>query len=267
MSGYTKLFSSILASTIWREDKDTRIVWITLLAMADRNGMAEGSIPGLADFARLSVDETRKALIKLESPDPDSRTQVDEGRRIRTVDGGWLLVNHAKYRQKLNEDERREYKRVKQAQYRAEDAAEDTSAVDTSGQVLTGVDNSGQPLTSLTNVTQAEAEASPEEKRNTCAEAGSFDAGVVWEMWRAEVEEALSDLLPLTPRAKDYDQCRQIVEKQRPAEWVRLSMRCFLVSKHRDISAKPRTLGYLLHWWSWVEHELVKAGYRPEKVS
>jgi hypothetical protein len=161
MSGYTKLFSSILASTVWREDKDTRIVWITLLAMADRNGMAEGSIPGLADFARLSVDETRKALIKLESPDPDSRTQVDEGRRIRTVDGGWLLVNHAKYRAKMNEDDRREYKRVKQAQYRAED---DAGPVDTSGQVLTGVDNGGQPLTVLPNVTQAEAEATPSPK-------------------------------------------------------------------------------------------------------
>lgn len=164
MSGYTKLFSSILASTVWREDKDTRIVWITLLAMADKNGMAEGSVPGLADFARLSVDETRKALIKLESPDPDSRTQVDEGRRIRTVDGGWLLVNHAKYRQKLNEDERREYKRVKQAQYRAEDDADDAAPVDTCGQVLTGVDNGGQTLTMLPNVTQAEAEATPSPK-------------------------------------------------------------------------------------------------------
>ena len=48
MAGYTKLFNSILQSTIWREDDKTRIVWITLLAMADKNGIAETSLPSLA---------------------------------------------------------------------------------------------------------------------------------------------------------------------------------------------------------------------------
>ena len=48
MSGYTKLFNSILASTVWSEPNETRIVWITLLAMADKNGIIEGSVPGLA---------------------------------------------------------------------------------------------------------------------------------------------------------------------------------------------------------------------------
>ena len=119
MSGYTKLFSSILASTIWREDMETRIVWITLLAMAGKDGIAEASVPGLADFARVSVSATRAAIAKLSAPDADSRSQEHEGRRIAPVDGGWLLLNHAKYRAKLGEAERREYKRMKQAHYRA----------------------------------------------------------------------------------------------------------------------------------------------------
>jgi len=118
MSGYTKLFSSILASTVWREDMETRIVWITLLAMAGKNGVAEGSVPGLADFARVSVEGTRRALVKLSSPDPDSRTHENDGRRIEAVDGGWLLLNHAKYRAKLSEEERREYQRLWQAKHR-----------------------------------------------------------------------------------------------------------------------------------------------------
>ncbi len=118
MAGYTKLFSSILASTVWREDDKTRIVWITMLAMADKNGVAEGSVPGLADFARVSVDDCRAALAKLAAPDPDSRTPEFDGRRIMSVDGGWKLLNHAKYRAKLNADERREYLRNKQAEHR-----------------------------------------------------------------------------------------------------------------------------------------------------
>ena len=118
MSGYTKLFSSILASTIWREPNHVRIVWITLLAMADRDGVAEGSVPGLADFARVSIDDCRDALRRLADPDRDSRSEEYEGRRIEPVDGGWLLLNHAKYRAKISKDERREYLRVKKAESR-----------------------------------------------------------------------------------------------------------------------------------------------------
>lgn len=119
MAGYTKLFNSILASTIWREDDKTRIVWITILAMSDKNGVAEGSVPGLADFARVTVEDCRCSLKKLAAPDPDSRSKDFEGRRIREVDGGWQILNHAKYRAKMGADERREYNRLKQAEYRA----------------------------------------------------------------------------------------------------------------------------------------------------
>jgi hypothetical protein len=119
MSGYTKLFQSILASTIWRADDKTRIVWITLLAMADKYGVAEGSIPGLADMARVSIEDCERALKILESPDPYSRSKEHEGRRIRSVDEGWQLLNHTKYRERMSADDRREYLRVKQAEYRA----------------------------------------------------------------------------------------------------------------------------------------------------
>ena len=45
MHSYTKLFSSIITSTIWMEDDKTRILWITLLAMADQHGEVYSSIP------------------------------------------------------------------------------------------------------------------------------------------------------------------------------------------------------------------------------
>lgn len=109
MSGYTKLFGSIVASTIWRESKETKIVWITMLAMANRDGVVEASIPGLADMARVSLDDALNAIETLSSPDKYSRTKDHEGRRIREVQGGWLLLNHATYRAKMNADDRREY--------------------------------------------------------------------------------------------------------------------------------------------------------------
>jgi len=118
MAGYTKLFNSILASTIWRASDKTRIVWITLLAMADKDGIAEGSIPGLADLARVSVEDCEAALAELMQPDKYSRTTEFEGRRIETIDGGWQLLNHAKYRTKMSEDDIRERNRQRQARWR-----------------------------------------------------------------------------------------------------------------------------------------------------
>lgn len=117
--GFTKLFSTIVTSTIWREDDKTRIIWITMLALADADGKVDASIPGLADAAHVSLGRCEKALTKLLSSDKYSRTQEFEGRRIKEVDGGWLLLNYRKYREKLSQEERREYLRVKQAEHRA----------------------------------------------------------------------------------------------------------------------------------------------------
>lgn len=118
MSGYTKLFGSIITSTIWREKNETRILWITMLAMKNKDGLVVSSIPGLADMARLSIEDTLIALEKLKSPDVYSNTKEHEGRRIQDADGGWFVLNHEKWRQKMNADERREYLRLKQREHR-----------------------------------------------------------------------------------------------------------------------------------------------------
>jgi hypothetical protein len=118
MITYTKLFQSILDSTIWQESKETRLVWITMLAMVDRDGIVRASVPGLADRAKVGIEECKAALIKFKQPDEYSRSKEYDGRRIVDADGGWLLLNHAKYRAQLSAEERRDYQRVKQAQYR-----------------------------------------------------------------------------------------------------------------------------------------------------
>ena len=98
MHSYTKLFSSIITSTIWMEDDKTRILWITLLAMADQHGEVYSSVPGLARVSGMTVDQAVQSLDKLLAPDPYSRTPDYEGRRIAPIDGGWEILNHGKYR-------------------------------------------------------------------------------------------------------------------------------------------------------------------------
>ena len=183
MAGYTKLFNSILASTIWREPHHVRIVWITLLAMADKHGVAEGSIPGLCDFARVTREDCEDALSRLMSPDPDSRSQEWEGRRIEAVDGGWAILNHSKYRAKLSADERRDYNRVKQAEWRHKRAVSTVNNV-----------NDISRLSALSAHTEAEAEeepqADPEEKAKEYAP-------------RASVIAIPQSPVPLTPEGED----------------------------------------------------------------
>lgn len=108
---YTKLFSSITESTIWGAPDHVRLTWITMLAMADRRGRVWASIPGLANRARVTVEQAQESIISFLGPDKFSRTTSNEGRRIEAIDGGWRLLNHEKYRAIRDEEAVKESKR------------------------------------------------------------------------------------------------------------------------------------------------------------
>lgn len=96
---YVKLFGSILNSSVWQETHATRLVWITLLLLADEDGFVKSSVGGLAHQARVNRDEAEAALATFQSPDPDSQTSDHDGRRIERVEGGWMVLNYGKYRE------------------------------------------------------------------------------------------------------------------------------------------------------------------------
>ncbi len=103
MEGWAKLYSRILQSSVWRESSDVRVVWITLLALKDRDGCVYGSAEWLADQARVEDEVCRKALRKFLSPDKRSRNSANDGRRIEEVEGGWRVLNHELYRDGMEE--------------------------------------------------------------------------------------------------------------------------------------------------------------------
>lgn len=107
--GFAKLFSSIVTSSIWGEPDFVRIVWISLLALSDRNGEVAASVPGLARIANVPRDHCEEALRVLSSPDPDDRSGVAKGRRIESISGGWRIVNYVAYRERGRNEERRDY--------------------------------------------------------------------------------------------------------------------------------------------------------------
>lgn len=116
---FTKLFSSITESTIWAEPDHVRIVWITMLAMCDRQGRVFSTIPGLAGRSRVSVEHCEEALSKFMSEDRYSRSKEFGGRRIEEIDGGWLLLNYERYRELRDSEADKERKRKWAAKHRA----------------------------------------------------------------------------------------------------------------------------------------------------
>lgn len=115
---YTKLFEDIIASSVWDEDDKTRLVWVTLLALKNRDHFVRGTNRFLALAARVSQEDCDRALAKLSSPDSSSRTPDNEGRRIRQEAGGWTILNGEKYQQAFSYEDRKAYNREKQAEHR-----------------------------------------------------------------------------------------------------------------------------------------------------
>jgi hypothetical protein len=118
MTGYTKLFGLIIASSIWDEDDKTRLVWITMLALKDRGHIVNATEKALSLFARVSEEECHRSIEKFLSPDPLSRTPDHEGRRIEVVPGGWRILNGEVYAKMLTKEERRQYNAAKQSEHR-----------------------------------------------------------------------------------------------------------------------------------------------------
>ncbi len=140
---YTKLANSILTSTVWMESDQTRIVWLTLLAMCDKNGEVQASIPGLANVARVGVEDCEKAMKLFLSPDPYSRTKTDQGRRIEEIDGGWMVLNHEKYRDLASDSDTKKKAAERQRRYR-ERQKRNGENVTSNAQTVTGRDKSHQ---------------------------------------------------------------------------------------------------------------------------
>ena len=109
MRSFAMLDSEIIRSSIWAENDCTRLVWITMLAMKDQDGFVRGCVGTIAAAARQKDLDTADSLKLLESPDPDSASTEQEGRRILKIPGGWMIVNHAKYKDRDREEKRREY--------------------------------------------------------------------------------------------------------------------------------------------------------------
>lgn len=213
MTGYAKLFSSIVTSSIWGEDDQTRLVWITMLAIADKHGEVHASVPGLARVAVVPVEACERAIEKLMAPDKHSRTRDDDGRRIEAIDGGWVLLNYQKYRRMASvEDERdKTAERVRRHRERQKRNVTQCNAPVTQGNDL---------LTLETDNAEAEAKAESKvppvgkRKRASPVAVESTLGNIQWEfceLWADAFAEAMGNPYPFTAgRKRELKEARQL---------------------------------------------------------
>lgn len=156
---YAKLFSRIAQSSLMEEKVTTRYVFMMMLALSDRNGDVIGTDVAIARMMNVSVDEFKSATEPLLSPDPDSNSQAEEGRRLVPSDNGrgYKIVNYLCYRDMKSEEEKREYMRNYMRERRSK------------GDVKS-VKSGKNEKTDVKNVTHTEAEAdsnTDSNKKNT----------------------------------------------------------------------------------------------------
>lgn len=221
--GFTKLKPSIIHSTIWREENHVRILWITMLAMSNGKGEVMGSIPGLADAARISIGECKEGLEHLMSPDPYSRTKEHEGRRISDMDGGWKILNYEKHREPKSTD------RVK--------AWRDKRRNETVATVSNGFQHGETDETA--SEADTEAKNKIKEKQKTARELAFVQfyeaypnkksrqkASDTWDkLWKKKklppIEKVIDAVAHQTAMRAKYEQCGQWIEPwKHPSSWL-----------------------------------------------
>ena len=127
MSGFVKVFSSLLESTVWLgQPSHVKLAWITILAKAGPTGEVTTPVPVLASLAGISLAEFEAALGVFLAPDKYSRSQEHDGRRLEPLPAsaefsGFVVLNYLKYRELRERETRREQNRQSQARKRARD--------------------------------------------------------------------------------------------------------------------------------------------------
>lgn len=119
MDRWAPLFSRIVESSVWDEDDMVCKVWITLLAVQDSDHVVRKDLYQLHRASRKTIEEVARALEKLAAPDTRRPDQPDDGRRIRKVEDGWLILNGQTYEELMRKISRQVYQAKWAREHRA----------------------------------------------------------------------------------------------------------------------------------------------------
>ena len=124
---YGKLFAQMYDGTLATKGPwQALVTFQQLIILADKEGVVDMKPEAISRRTTIPLEIILKGIPILESPDGESRTPAEDGRRITklsdTRDWGWRIVNYSHYRAIRSQEERREYMRLYQQRRRASEA-------------------------------------------------------------------------------------------------------------------------------------------------
>jgi len=149
MNTWAPLWSGIIDSSLWEEEGDVVKVFVTMLAAKDSDHICR--LDAYRIHKKCHIDEVKVLDILKLLASPDTRRvspQEYEGRRIRAVEDGWLILNGSKYRDMVSAEMRKARLRRAQATFREKKklAAQQQPELTASNGSLPGVSPSVQVI-------------------------------------------------------------------------------------------------------------------------
>jgi hypothetical protein len=115
---YGKHFESMYEGSMYGAGLGVFAVWGYVISHS-RKGRVELNPVKLADTLGGTVEEIEKAIKVLGSADPRSRNKLHEGKRlVKEGEYQYFIPSWETYHEMKNADDRREYNRIKQREYR-----------------------------------------------------------------------------------------------------------------------------------------------------
>lgn len=209
---YAKLFASIYQGTL-RGNTHGLVVFTNLLAHADQEGWVDIHPRAIAEEVGLSIDEVKKAIEELESPDIESRSPEEDGRRIVKMDvhraWGWKIVNYGKYRSIRSEEDRREQNRLAQQRFREKHSNKNKQESAPVSNSKPSVSNSKQPSAESAH-TEADAEVDTDKPKPIGTSAKKLPqcpVEKVIDLYHQKLPE-LPKMVVVTPKREDLIKAR-----------------------------------------------------------
>jgi hypothetical protein len=140
---YGKVFASMYDGTLATKGPwQALVTFQQMIVLADKDGVVDMTADAIARRTSIPREIIEIGIKELSEPDDESRSPVEDGRRIVLLEPhrtwGWQIVNYAKYAALRSAEERREYMRLAQAAHRAKVKAD----IESSKIVMTRQDKS-----------------------------------------------------------------------------------------------------------------------------
>ena len=123
---YGKLFESMYDGTLV-ESWQALITFQQMIILCDADGTIDMTPGAISRRTGIPLEHIEAGIEVLENPDPHSRSDGEEGRRIVRLDGhrswGWYLVNHKKYKHLQDTDTVRAQNRERKRRQREREKA------------------------------------------------------------------------------------------------------------------------------------------------